>query len=225
MPNEVDAITKLYDFLLWIIPKLEKFPRSQKFLIADRIETALLDVLNLLIKAAYSKKNPNCCSPRIWNLNDYATSSGCPRISSSFRSKTANSAPDLLTQLAPRANRNRNNNTGFRCARTLIFFMMPDSCLSRRTGERIIEVQALLLCWPFGQPKHRLSLPGLVTNRRTSGQGTLCTYWIRQPICCVENGILDSTKYVRVKIAAINFSLIHKQLRYLYEISTSSSLK
>ena len=33
MPKEVDAITKLYDFLLWIIPKLEKFPRSQKFLI------------------------------------------------------------------------------------------------------------------------------------------------------------------------------------------------
>ena len=48
MPKEEDAITKLYDFLLWIIPKLEKFPRSQKFLIADRIETALLDILDLL---------------------------------------------------------------------------------------------------------------------------------------------------------------------------------
>jgi len=56
MPKEVDAITKLYDFLLWIIPKLEKFPRSQKFLIADRIETVLLDILDLLIEAAYSKK-------------------------------------------------------------------------------------------------------------------------------------------------------------------------
>jgi hypothetical protein len=56
MPKEVDAITKLYDFLLWIIPKLEKFPRSQKFLIGDRIETVLLDILDLLIEAAYSKK-------------------------------------------------------------------------------------------------------------------------------------------------------------------------
>jgi len=55
MPKEIDAITKLYDFLLWIIPKLEKFPRSQKFLIGDRIETILLDVLDLLIEAAYSK--------------------------------------------------------------------------------------------------------------------------------------------------------------------------
>jgi len=47
MPKEVDAITKLYDFLLWIIPKLEKFPRSQKFLIADRIEIVLLEVLDI----------------------------------------------------------------------------------------------------------------------------------------------------------------------------------
>jgi hypothetical protein len=56
MPKEVDAITKLYEFILWIIPKLEKFPRNQKFLIADRIETVLPDVLDLLIEAAYSKK-------------------------------------------------------------------------------------------------------------------------------------------------------------------------
>lgn len=56
MPKEVDAVAKLYDFLLWIIPKLEKFPRSQKFLIADRIETIMLDVLELLIEAAYSKR-------------------------------------------------------------------------------------------------------------------------------------------------------------------------
>ena len=55
IPKEVDAITKLYDFLLWIILKLEKFPRSQKFLIADRIEAVLLDVLDLLIEASYFK--------------------------------------------------------------------------------------------------------------------------------------------------------------------------
>lgn len=56
MSKEIDAITKLYDFLLWIIPKLEKFPRSQKFFIADRIETMLLEILDLLIQAAYSRK-------------------------------------------------------------------------------------------------------------------------------------------------------------------------
>ena len=55
MPKEVDAITKVYDYILWIIPKLEKFPRSHKFLLADRIETLLLDILENLIDAAYSK--------------------------------------------------------------------------------------------------------------------------------------------------------------------------
>ena len=55
MPKEADAITKLYDYLLWIIPKLEKFPRSQKFLLADRIEGLLLDILERLIEAAYSR--------------------------------------------------------------------------------------------------------------------------------------------------------------------------
>jgi len=56
MAKEVDAITKLYDFILWVIPKLEKYPRSQKFLLADRIETCMLDILELLVDAAYSKK-------------------------------------------------------------------------------------------------------------------------------------------------------------------------
>ena len=55
MTREVDAITKLYDLLLWMIPKLEKFPRSQKFLLGERIETLMLDILERLIEAAYSR--------------------------------------------------------------------------------------------------------------------------------------------------------------------------
>lgn len=55
MAKEVDAITKLYDLLLWMIPKIEKFPRSQKFVLGDRMETLMLDILDLLIQAAYSK--------------------------------------------------------------------------------------------------------------------------------------------------------------------------
>ena len=51
MRKEVDAVTRLYDFLLWIIPKLDKFPRSQKFVLGDRIENLLLDIPALLIEA------------------------------------------------------------------------------------------------------------------------------------------------------------------------------
>ncbi len=37
MPKEIDAITKPHECILSIIPKLEQFPRSQKFILADRI--------------------------------------------------------------------------------------------------------------------------------------------------------------------------------------------
>jgi len=47
--KNINALTKIYDLLLWIIPILEKFPRSQKFLLADRIETGFLDIQDLIV--------------------------------------------------------------------------------------------------------------------------------------------------------------------------------
>lgn len=56
-PNEeIKALVKIYDFIKWIIPVLEKFPRTQKFLLADRIEVLLLDILELVIEAVYTKE-------------------------------------------------------------------------------------------------------------------------------------------------------------------------
>lgn len=46
-----------------MVPKLEKFPRSQKFLLADRIENLMLDILDLLIDAAYSRKKEATLCP------------------------------------------------------------------------------------------------------------------------------------------------------------------
>lgn len=51
------ALEKCYQFLLWLIPAVEKFPKSQKFLLGDRIQNLVLDVLENLIEATYSK-NP-----------------------------------------------------------------------------------------------------------------------------------------------------------------------
>jgi len=42
-------------FLLWLVPTVEKFPRSQKFLLGDRIQATALDVLEALIEATYSR--------------------------------------------------------------------------------------------------------------------------------------------------------------------------
>ena len=49
-----DAITLTYDLLLWSIPVLNKFPRDQKFLLGDRIQSTLIDILEWLIEARYS---------------------------------------------------------------------------------------------------------------------------------------------------------------------------
>jgi hypothetical protein len=50
------VLLKVYDLLLYIIPQLEKFPRSQKFLLADRIQTKILDVLETSIAAYYGQR-------------------------------------------------------------------------------------------------------------------------------------------------------------------------
>lgn len=47
------ALEAMYRFILWLITAAEKFPRSQKFLLGDRIQTAAHDVLERLIEATY----------------------------------------------------------------------------------------------------------------------------------------------------------------------------
>ena len=49
------ALEAMYHFTLWLIPTLEKFPRSQRFLLGDRIGTTALDVLDLILQATYAR--------------------------------------------------------------------------------------------------------------------------------------------------------------------------
>ncbi len=50
------ALEKTYGFLLWLIPTVEKFPRSQKFLLGDRIQGAATDLLERLVEATYTRQ-------------------------------------------------------------------------------------------------------------------------------------------------------------------------
>ena len=50
------ALEAHYRFILWLVPALERFPRSQKFLLGDRIQGAALDVLESLIEATYTRQ-------------------------------------------------------------------------------------------------------------------------------------------------------------------------
>ncbi len=49
------ALEAHYQFLLWLLPTVEKFPRSHKFTIGDRIESIALSVLEALIEATYTR--------------------------------------------------------------------------------------------------------------------------------------------------------------------------
>jgi hypothetical protein len=43
---------KTYDFLLWLIPLTLKFPKSQRFLLAERLSGMALDFYDLILDAA-----------------------------------------------------------------------------------------------------------------------------------------------------------------------------
>lgn len=49
------ALEAMYQFTLWLVPTVEKFPRSQKFLLGDRIQSTALDVVERLIEATYTR--------------------------------------------------------------------------------------------------------------------------------------------------------------------------
>jgi len=49
------VVEKHYQLILWMLPKIANFPKDQRFLLADRIERILLDILEMLIEAVYSK--------------------------------------------------------------------------------------------------------------------------------------------------------------------------
>ena len=49
------ALEAMYRFLLWMVPAIESFPRSQKFMLGDRIQSIALAVLESLIEATYSR--------------------------------------------------------------------------------------------------------------------------------------------------------------------------
>lgn len=49
------AVQACHELLLWFIPQLDKFPRVRRFTLGERLESALLEVLELLVEAAYSR--------------------------------------------------------------------------------------------------------------------------------------------------------------------------
>ena len=55
MAETDNILTKLHDLLLYVIPQLGKFPRDQKFVLGDRIQTKLLEVQEFCLRAYYGR--------------------------------------------------------------------------------------------------------------------------------------------------------------------------
>jgi len=48
------AVTKAYEFALWLLPKTENFPKTYRMSLGDRLVTAVLDQLQMLVRASYA---------------------------------------------------------------------------------------------------------------------------------------------------------------------------
>jgi hypothetical protein len=48
-------VTKSYDLVLWLLPRIERFPRAYRFTVGERLTNAALDLLLGLVEAAYSR--------------------------------------------------------------------------------------------------------------------------------------------------------------------------
>jgi hypothetical protein len=49
------AVQACHELIGWLIPQLDKFPRQRRFTLGERLEQALLDVLEFLLEAAYTR--------------------------------------------------------------------------------------------------------------------------------------------------------------------------
>src|SRR3954452_6060384 len=54
--EELTVITKTYDLILWSCNHTGKFPRNRRFVLGERIERNLYDLLEILIRAKYTRQ-------------------------------------------------------------------------------------------------------------------------------------------------------------------------
>ena len=54
--EELTVITKTYDLILWSCNHTGRFPRNHRFVLGERIERNLYDLLETLIRAKYTRQ-------------------------------------------------------------------------------------------------------------------------------------------------------------------------
>jgi hypothetical protein len=53
---ELSVITKAYDLILWFVPVISRLPRSHRFVLGERMERTLYEILEMLLRAKYARE-------------------------------------------------------------------------------------------------------------------------------------------------------------------------
>jgi hypothetical protein len=77
--QELTVITKTYDLILWSCHHTSRFPRNHRFVLGERIERNLYDLLETLIRAKYTRRRHELLEPiyeRTFIADSYAYRKG-----------------------------------------------------------------------------------------------------------------------------------------------------
>jgi hypothetical protein len=55
-PEAPVVLVKWYDFAKWLLERVENFPKSQRFVLGQRLAGQAMDVLELLVEASYTRQ-------------------------------------------------------------------------------------------------------------------------------------------------------------------------
>ena len=69
MTETAIVVQKAYDWNLWILPKVEKFPKSHRFSVSQNLVATSLDLLMNLVDATYQSKNSGTLAAAVRNVN------------------------------------------------------------------------------------------------------------------------------------------------------------
>ena len=56
------VLIKLYDVVKWLLERVDSFPKNQRFVFGQRLADRAIDVLELLVEAAYSPRKADLLS-------------------------------------------------------------------------------------------------------------------------------------------------------------------
>jgi hypothetical protein len=63
------VVQKAYEWNLWILPKVEKFPKSYRFSVGQNLVETSLDLLMLLVDATYQTRNAASLAAAVGKVN------------------------------------------------------------------------------------------------------------------------------------------------------------